>query len=172
MKSSKSQFPYPSAENHFLSQHVSLLNDSFHRFLGYPIMESKYLPKQKLTDDEMTRHMAESIFQAPFVLISHGTQTDPVFNYANFNALQLFAMQWEEFTQMPSRYSAEAPNREERARLLAEVEKNGYIADYQGIRIAKNGQRFLIEQAIVWNVIDSQGNYFGQAAYFDHWKAL
>ena len=44
--------------------------------------------------------------------------------------------------------------------------------DYQGIRIATTGERFLIERAIVWNVMNDQDQQVGQAATFDHWQRL
>lgn len=59
---------------------------------------------------------------------------------------------------MPSRLTAEAPNRAERARLLAEVTARGFIEDYSGRRISHTGQRFLIERATVWNLTDAEGN--------------
>ncbi len=104
---------------------------------------------------------------APFVLVSHGIETDPIFNYGNEPALQVFGMTWQEFTSLLSRYSAEHPNREARERLLQRVTRDGYIDDYQGIRIAKDGRRFWISGATVWNVIDDEGEYHGQAAVFD-----
>ena len=72
----------------------------------------------------------------------------------------------------PSRLTAEAPNREERARLLAAVTKHGFIDDYSGIRISKTGRRFRIAQATVWNLLDEKGNYAGQAAMFSRWEFL
>lgn len=73
---------------------------------------------------------------------------------------------------MPSRLTAEAPNRAERARLLAEVAARGFMDDYSGVRIARNGQRFLIEQATVWNLSDTEGQPCGQAATFQAWRWL
>jgi MEKHLA domain len=116
--------------------------------------------------------LAKNIFAAPFVLVSHGTETDPVLNYGNAAALQLWEMSWEELTSTPSRLTAEAPNREERARLLAAVTKNGFMDDYSGIRISKNGRRFRIAQATVWNLLDERGHYAGQAATFSRWEFL
>ena len=52
------------------------------------------------------------------------------------------------------------------------MNSQGYVADYRGIRIAKNGQRFWIEQAAVWNVLDEQGGKIGQAASFSSWKFI
>ena len=81
-------------------------------------------------------------------------------------------MSWEEFTATPSRYTAAAPNREERARLLAEVTKNRFIDNYSGIRISSTGKRFRIKQATVWNLMDPNGNNAGQAATFSHWEKV
>ncbi len=116
--------------------------------------------------------LAEKVFHAPFVLVSHGTEADPVLNYGNASALQLWEMSWAELTSTPSRLTAEAPNREERARLLAEVTQHGFIDDYSGIRISKNGRRFRIAQATVWNLISPAGQPCGQAALFARWDFL
>ncbi len=116
--------------------------------------------------------LAKNVFAAPFVLVSHGTEADPVLNYGNAAALALWEMSWEELTRTPSRLTAEAPNREERARLLAAVTRAGFIDDYSGIRISKNGRRFRIAQATVWNLLDEQGRHAGQAATFSDWEFL
>ena len=116
--------------------------------------------------------LAEKVFHAPFVLVSHGTETDPVLNYGNAAALALWEMSWDELTRTPSRLTAEAPNREERARLLAAVTARGFIEDYSGIRIAKTGRRFRIAQATVWNLLGERSQPCGQAAMFLHWEFL
>lgn len=113
--------------------------------------------------------LARAVFEAPFVLVSHGTQADPVLNYGNATALTLWAMTWEEFARTPSRLTAEAPEREERARLLEAVRAQGYIDDYSGIRISKTGRRFRITAATVWNLVDAAGQPLGQAAMFHAW---
>jgi hypothetical protein len=40
------------------------------------------------------------------------------------------------------------------------------------VRIGRHGRRFLIEEAVVWNVLDKRGIYQGQAASFRHWRWL
>lgn len=117
---------------------------------------------------EQARHL----FHAPFVLVSHGTEADPILNYGNAAALTLWDISWDEFTRMPSRLTAEAPNREERARLLERVTRDGFIADYSGVRIGKTGRRFRIDQATVWNLITPDGLPCGQAAMFAEWTFL
>ena len=116
--------------------------------------------------------LAEKVFHAPFVLVSHGPEPDPVLNYGNAAALALWEMSWAELTRTPSRLTAEAPNREARARLLAEVTARGCIENYSGVRISKSGKRFRIAQATVWNLVAQNGNPAGQAAMFSHWELL
>jgi len=116
--------------------------------------------------------LAASLFTAPFVLVSHGTEADPILNYGNQAALNLWEMTWAELTRTPSRLTAEAPNREERARLLAQVTRHGFIDNYSGVRISKSGRRFRIHQAIVWNLLTEAGEPAGQAAMFERWEFL
>ena len=92
--------------------------------------------------------------------------------HANQQALRLFDMTWPEFTALPSRFSAEVLERHEREQLLQTVTRQGYIDHYTGIRISRRGQRFRIENAIVWNLLNPEGSYYGQAAYFAHWHYL
>ena len=116
--------------------------------------------------------LAEKVFHAPYALVSHGTELEPVLNYGNSTALWLWKMPWEEFTRSPSRLTAEEVHRAERARLLAMVTARGFIENYAGIRIAKTGQRFRIQDGTVWNLFGDDGNSCGQAAMFSHWEML
>lgn len=116
--------------------------------------------------------LATAMYEAPAAIVSHGTQADPIFNYANRRALQLWELDWDTFTQLPSRLSAEPMHRDERAQMLAQLHTQGYVDNYQGIRISSQGQRFYIQQAVIWNVIDENGDRLGQAATFHHWTFL
>ncbi len=106
---------------------------------------------------------------APFAVVAHNTDVDPRFVYANKRAQACFEYPWEEFVTLPSRLSAEAPNRDERARILAAVARDGFVRGYRGIRISKSGRRFWIEDGIVWQLIDADGVNRGQAATFRSW---
>ena len=115
---------------------------------------------------------AKALFTAPFALLSHGTQEDPILNYGNHTALTLWEMDFARFTQMPSRLTAEPMLREERQRLLETAARKGYIDDYSGVRISASGQRFLISNVILWTVTDAHGAKCGQAAVFDTWDKI
>jgi hypothetical protein len=133
----------------------------------------KHFTQRELLPGNFTAaELAEKIFHAPFVLVSHGTEADPVLNYGNQAALALWEMSWAELTRTPSRLTAEAPDRAERARLLAAVTSRGFIDDYSGVRISKTGRRFRIARATVWNLIAENREPCGQAAMFSHWEFL
>ena len=143
-------------------EHVQVLLDSFSRFLGRDL-----IPRDAPAADQARR-----LFEAPCVVVSHGTEADPVLNYGNAAALALWEMDWAALVQTPSRLTAEPVHRDERSRLLDRTRRDGYVDDYSGIRIARSGRRFRIERAIVWNLIDAAGQLHGQAATFDRWTPL
>lgn len=115
---------------------------------------------------------AKEIFFAPFVVVSHGTESDPIFNYGNQIALELWEINWEDFTHTPSRYSAETEQRETREATLNKAQQQGYIDNYQGIRISSSGKRFQIQQATLWNVFDKNDKLIGQAATIPQWTFI
>lgn len=140
---------FESLDQAFLARHSRILADSYLYWTG------------KTLSNEVS---PAALFDAPFALLSHGTEPDPLFNYANRRALVLFGMTWEEIVGLPSRYSAESMLREDRERLLERVTRHGYVDDYSGVRIARDGSRFMIHEATVWNLRDENGLPYGQAA--------
>ena len=119
-----------------------------------------------------TLEQAQALFAAPCVVLAHGTEADPILNYGNYAALQLWELDWEAFIHLPSRLTAEPQQREERARILAEVAVRGFTEGYRGVRISHTGRHFWIERATVWNILDEEGGPAGQAAMFDTWRYL
>jgi len=146
----------------FVIAHTKLLGRSFRRWTGRDLLPGIFNPLG----------LARYVFEAQFVLVSHGIENDPVLNYGNQGALELWEMSWEELTRTPSRLTAETPNREERAKLLEAVTQRGFIDDYSGIRISKTGSRFQISHATVWNLTSEKGEPCGHAALFDEWKFI
>jgi hypothetical protein len=110
--------------------------------------------------------LREALWNAPFAIVAHGTEADPIFFYGNRYALQCFEMSFDEFARLPSRLSAEPLSQDSRQKLLDKVSRQGYIDNYSGMRIAKSGKRFMIVNCTVWNLTDERGNHHGQAAVF------
>jgi hypothetical protein len=146
---------------HSLTKQAELLCSSFHHWTGESLLAIS--PE---TDAE------QALMHASFAVASHDTQADPHFNYANLAALQLFKTTRSQFIGMPSRFSAEPMLRETRADLLAKVAKFGFVDDYAGIRMAADNTKFMIDKAIVWNVIDAKASNHGQAVVIYKWHWL
>jgi hypothetical protein len=141
---------------------TQIIERSLKHWTGRELMPGNFSPAE----------VADRVFRAPFALVSHGLETDPVLNYGNGTALWLWEMPWEELTRTPSRLTAEPVHRDERARLLARVTARSFIDDYSGVRISKTGRRFRILEATVWNLLAEDGQPCGQAAMFSHWEFL
>ena len=142
-----------SQDPHFFA----LLTRSYARLTGKPLVPPGHGPEWLYHD-------------APFALLAHDTESDPLFIYANETAQKCFEYSWEEFTQLRSRASAEPVNRFERQRMLDIVAEKGFVTGYSGVRIAKSGRRFYIEDVVIWQLMNEMGVTFGQAAVFQSWR--
>ena len=143
-------------------QWTQLLLDSYRRWMGKDLIE-----RHGGRDAE-----AQALFESPLVVVSHGIEADPVLNYGNQTALDLWQMTWEELISTPSRLTAEPVNRAERQAMLEQARIRGFIDTYRGVRISATGRRFLVENALIWNVVDGAHQPLGQAATFSRWTWL
>lgn len=155
-------------EKNEINEHVKLIVSSFRSVLGRDILPNLPEPQGQHGQQELAEHL----FNSEPVILTHGTQPDPIFKYGNRNALALFELSWDELVRMPSRLSAEPVERSERLRMLGAVNARGYIDDYKGVRVSSSGKRFWIDRAIIWNLMDAGGVCRGQAAIFDSWDFL
>ena len=138
------------------------LLDSYRRATG-----SELLPRSGDPQDEANR-----LFAAPFVVVAHGPEADPILNYANRAGLALWEMPAADFIRTPSRLTAEPTLRAARETLLAETARKGFVSGYEGVRIGATGRRFLIQDVTIWNVANADGTAAGQAATFARWLFL
>ncbi len=156
--------PAPSFEWHDHVVHrCRILCDSYARLLGRPLLPN--LPRED-------RALAQALYEAAPVIVSHGIEPDPIFWFANRSAQRLWELDWQTFTHMPSRKSVAADEHQDREALLRRAAEQGYIDDYQGVRISASGRRFRIENVVLWNLTDDRGRRVGQAAAFSSWSYL
>jgi hypothetical protein len=141
-----------------VAEFSTLLASSFLHWTGTPLTNEVDVPY--------------ALYNAPFALVAHGTEPDPVFCYANLAAQKLWNMDWRAFTRLPSRLSAEPAVAAERERLLKQAAEMGFVDQYQGVRITSDGKRFRIHNTVLWNVVDSMGTMHGQAAVIREWEWL
>lgn len=143
-------------------QWTQRLLDSYRHWIGRELIERNGDPE----------HEARGLFESPLVVVSHGMEADPVLNYGNRTALVLWEMTWDQLIATPSRLTAEPVNRAEREGMLEQARVRGFIDTYRGVRISGTGRRFLVENALIWNVLDPHHQRIGQAATFSHWTWL
>ena len=107
-----------------------------------------------------------------YAILSHGTQDDPIYNYFNKAAMETFLYEPEEIYQLPSRKSAPPDLRIDRAALIQASVERGFQVYTKAVRVTKYGQLFQINEGLLWNVYDDNGNRVGQTALFDRNKIV
>ena len=100
---------YPWLDKDWIS-HTQLMLDSFRHCLGYELV-SRW---------NSCEFQAKYLFQAPLVVVSHDTQMDPILNYGNQAALDLWEMNLKDLLVTPSSKTAEPVHRDEREQFLTE----------------------------------------------------
>lgn len=151
--------PRPGPRNAWATAHVERLAASHLRLTGRPLHD----------DATGGTARARAIYTAPYALLSHGLGEDPLFNYGNLRAQALFELDWPRLVRTPSRASAVPAAQEARERFMREVRERGYVEGYSGLRVTAGGRQFVIADVTVWNVVDADGRYHGQAACIRRW---
>jgi hypothetical protein len=69
-------FPW---QEEVIIRHSQLLLHSYQHWTGRFLIDAIASPEE----------ISQALFEAPFALVSHGTELDPIFNYGNRRALEL-----------------------------------------------------------------------------------
>lgn len=143
---------------------VQLILDSYRHWFEAELISREGTPIEQ----------AQRLFEAPMAVFSHGTEADPIYNYGSAQGLALWERSWAELTAMPSRQSAAESESEqqERYQVLTDSRNLGYKQDFSGTRITKSGRVVHIENFKLWDLLDTSGQYRGQAAVFSKWTFL
>ena len=114
---------------------------------------------------------AERLLAYEAIVLSHDAGVDPRFVYANSAAASLWRMSIDDMIGMPSRLSAPADARDDRARMLSDASRDGVLSGYNGERVASDGTKFQIMDATLWTV-DGYPGGSGQAVVFSQWEPI
>ncbi|SPJ29655.1 MEKHLA domain-containing protein [Falsiruegeria mediterranea] len=153
----KKQLAEPALGNNYQPDHAQFLVGTFARITGRPLLA---------VED------ARVLYHAPFPILSHDTDEDPVLTYGNLAAQKLWEMDWDALTALPSRLTAEPAERGQRDAMFAEMRAKGFIENYAGIRVSATGKRFEIRNAIIWPLLAEDGTKLGEAATFKDYTFL
>lgn len=161
--------------------HVQLLDQSLRRWTGRGIMDR--IPNSITSrDDDLDSILTSS----RYALYSHGVLTPDmidgaVINFGNFAALSTFGLTWKQFVQIPccrmappgfhqNNLGQTLEQLELAAQTQPEEKSHQVIERYSGLRSALGEEQqttFRVRDAVIWNVIDNEGKYYGQATFFD-----
>lgn len=125
--------------------------------------------------------MAWDSLNLPVLVHCDRGKGDKVFVYANETAVEVFGYASpSELLGLPSSVSAPLSARQERHQALASTaaSSQGFLANYAGTRIRKDGSLFPIHQALIWNLPgtkdpqhDDREISGGQAALLLRWSS-
>lgn len=149
--------------------HVKYLDASLTKLTGKGIYERMNIDRTSVgsTNEEIYNAICEN---ERYVLISHGTQESPIYNFGNVACLNAFARGWHDHCKMPSRECVISKSQDEalRIELMQNVTDFGFVdGDYRGYRVRGDGKFIRLYECCVWNCYDENDIYIGQAALFD-----
>ena len=103
-----------------------------------------------------------------FAVLSHGNQTDPIYNYVNAAGFRVFRWPAEDYYRLPSRKSApEGSARQQRARVIDDTVASDITYIQEAVRVRYPNATVTLRDAILWNVYDDAGYRVGQTVLFD-----
>eukprot|EP00667_Euglena_gracilis_P025548 EG_transcript_30060 len=152
----------PSAANQHHAAYVRLLLSNYRRLLHAD------LAGVSLDDPDFAR----TLYESPYAIISHGNEADPIYNYANLTAQRLFEMSWERFTSIPSRSTTDEMRQADRDAFVQATREHGYQSGYPGVRTSDKGRRFQLRNCTLFNLVDEDGDYRGQAVVTNEFEYL
>ena len=153
--------------------HVKLLDRSLTKLsAGCGIYERMNIPRSKsITDEDIYQSICRN---ERYILISHGTEESPIYNFGNIACLKAFARSWENQVSMPSSESVVCRSQDEASRieLMQSVTDYGiFDGKLNGYRVRDDGKFIKLTEGVVWNCYeygdDEEKTYIGQAAFFD-----
>jgi hypothetical protein len=113
-----------------------------------------------------------SAWRGSFALLTHRGDAAALLNYGNRFALDLWEMDWDQFTATPSAATAPDDDIAERRQMMDQVARSGFVSGYEGRRISRSGRLFVIRDVTVWRLSEPDGGGFGVAAFFRQYEYL
>ncbi len=129
--------------------HVKLLHDSLKKLTGRGLCERMGISDTVMDSNVDTYN--NICLNDRFVLVSHGIQEDPVYNFSNQAGLEAFVRSWDQFIKLPSRQSVvfQSFDEELRIKLMKRVTDDGYVEGASGIRVRGDDKFIRLVDAVV-----------------------
>ncbi|CAB9507466.1 MEKHLA domain-containing protein [Seminavis robusta] len=160
-----------------IANHIRLLDQSFQQSSGQGIFDrinDMLWEEVASTANNNNLPAIENITTAEqldqnkrFGILSHGIQEDPIYNYGNAAALELFDNTIEDLCQTPSRYSTVESLMDDREQLIQSINTFGHGTIRDATRRTTKEKLFVIATIWIWHVFDDNGTRIGLAALYD-----
>ena len=155
--------------------HIRLVDNSLRLWTGKGVLERMGMTTVDADQrDDQNGDYEQVYLNDRYVLITHGTEDDPIYNFANRAALAAFWRPWDDMVRLPSSQSVvlRSVDASKRIELMKSVTDNNYVENATGIRVRDDGKFIQLVDAVVWNIVDDDDDrtYIGQAAFFDRYQ--
>lgn len=154
-----SSFVPPPYRDAVMAPKIELIAASYFRQARRPLV--------KTSDDVIA-----ALWTAPCAILAQYQLSDGMTCFANRCALEVYETDYLGFSPQFQRAHVETDGQDGPNGLFAAVNGSGGVAKYSGNLVSCRGNRFRVQHALTWPLIDEGGVCHGQAAMFDLWIAL
>lgn len=138
---------------------IELVASSFFRQARRPLVQK--------SDD-----VVAALWSAPCAILAQYEMSDAATHFANRCALEVYETDYLGFSPHIQSSPAQKEKQDSPNGLFTGANLAGGVAKYSGNLMSCRGNRFRVQHALTWPLIDESGACHGYAAMFDLWIAL
>ncbi len=136
------------------------------------LIASSYLRQARRPLVQKSDDVIAALWTAPCAILAQFELSDAATHFANRCALEVYETDYLGFSPHGQGSSAQHDKKAGPNGLFSGANIAGGVAKYSGNLMSCRGNRFRVQQAIAWPLIDEGGACHGYAAMFDLWIAL
>ena len=154
-----SSFVPPPYRDAAMAPKIELVASSFFRQARRPLVQK--------SDDVIA-----ALWSAPCAILAQYQMSDAATHFANRCALEVYETDYLGFNAQAQGSSAPNDTPVSPNGLFSGASFAAGVAKYSGDLLSCRGNRFRVQQALTWPLIDEGGAWHGYAAMFDLWIVL
>ncbi len=136
------------------------------------LIASSYLRQARRPLVQKSDDVIAALWTAPCAILAQYELSDAATHFANRCALEVYETDYLGFSPQGQGSHAGKDGQASSNELFSAANHAGGVAKYSGNLMSCRGNRFRVQHAITWPLIDEGGACHGYAAMFDLWIAL
>ncbi len=136
------------------------------------LIASSYLRQARRPLVQKSDDVIAALWTAPCAILAQYELSEAATHFANRCALEVYETDYLGFSPQGQGSHAEKDGQKSANGLFAAANGAGGVAKYSGNLMSCRGNRFRVQHALTWPLIDEAGACHGYAAMFDLWIAL